>query len=323
MIEISSGLRGEYKLLVRKLRKVHPRGKHRGAKTSARWARRAVTGWVPNMILDQGLDHIGNGVSSPAGWCSVGTNNTPANASQTALLSHHQSTSNRTAIFAGNTGNPTYIIQVTGVYLFPTQASNQNYTEVGIGPITGGANLFSRALIVDVGGTPTSFTVLAGEQLEVTYRLWFYQQLTDIVTVVNISGVNYTFTHRASNAGGNTTHAQNILQSGTRWLAGSLSFAVYNGAVGAITTTPGGSITSGTSHSIAGYTNGTFYRDVTYSASTTQLNLGGGITSIATQMDTGGSTGWPVTQTGVSPAIPKDNTKTFSITMRHSWARVP
>ena len=71
---------------------------------------------------------------------------------------------------------------------------------------------------------------------------------------------------------------------------------------------------------LGSYTNGTYYREYTITASITQGNAVGGILSINGYVGSGLGA-LMQTQTQYSPVIPKDGTKTFSLVMRVSWAR--
>ncbi len=73
----------------------------------------------------------------------------------------------------------------------------------------------------------------------------------------------------------------------------------------------------------AAYTDTNYYRDVTHSWTTGIGNVSGNlINAIITNLycNSGGLFSVPC-QTGVVPAIPKDNTKTMTLTFRFSWAR--
>lgn len=285
---------------------------------------REETDWIPNLITDAGLNMIGLGTASWNSTAYVGEGNTPPANSDTALQTYHQSAAidfGATPSTTTTTGSPDYIQKLTLVYTFPVQTVNKNYAEVGVGPTN--TNLFSRALIVDSGGSPTTFTVLTGEQLQVTYRLWFYPQVVDAVSVVNISGTNYTITSRGHGLGTSLSTASMV--GAWQWTTtnpGSTRIATaFNGSLGSLTTDPGGSFELLNIASVGSYTTGSFTRSVTYSASVSQANLSGGITVITGPMYlAGGAVPCPL-QHGFSPALPKDNTKTLSITITHTWAR--
>lgn len=299
MIDLHTSLKGEYRMVVRRGRNVV-----------------RDSGWMPNLITNGGLDGIGNETMKLT-YCSVGEGNTPPTNTDTALQAFHQSTDTRSGSTT-NSGSPTYIKQSAIVYLFPINSVNKNYAEIGVGRNNNGTGLFSRALVVDSGGAPTTFTVLAGEQLEVTYRLWQYAVLTDQVSTVTISGTPYTTTVRGTLV--NDTSGGDTFAGGAKWSLLDLYYS--NQAMTANTAWPGGTA-GGPYTSIAAYTPGNYYRDLTWSVGTSAWNLPGGLTlfhNLGIPAVLGSYLGHRY-QIGVSPAIPKDNTKTLSLTFRISWGR--
>lgn len=165
------------------------------------------TGEFKNLVLDQGLTRMvqfgTNNVTPPDCFsvCSVGTGNTPPSTGQTQL-------DNQVAI-ASTSGSPTGAghnyedgyIWARYTYTFALGAiNNQNIAELGIG-WGGGTSLFSRALIRDTEGNPTSITILSDEQLRVTWehrRYWPQEDITgSIVNEGNKGGV-YNYTVRPS-----------------------------------------------------------------------------------------------------------------------------
>lgn len=301
MINLHTSLKGEYRMVVRSGSKVV-----------------RDSGWMPNLITDGGLNGIGDGTMKLA-YCSVGEGNTPPANTDTSLQTFHQSTGTRSSITTVNSGSPTYIKQTAYVFLFPINSVNKNYAEIGVGVNSTGTALFSRALIVDSGGAPTTFTVLTGEQLEVTYRLWQYAALTDQVSAVTISGTPYTTTVRGTVVN-NTSGADNFVH-GVTW--STLAVQYGNGAMTVNTSIPSPGTSGGSPSSVAAYTPGSFYRDFTWNVGTNSWNLAGGLKvfwNLGIPLSLGGFLGHTY-QIGVSPAIPKDNTKTMSLTFRISWGR--
>lgn len=304
MLEFKVGLRGEYRM--------------RAINTSGDAVR--DSGWMPNLITDMGMDFLGSG-EIVLGFCSVGENNTAPAFSDTALGTYHQATSTVFNHFVNNAGAPDYQNQHHKIWRFPVQSVNKNYAEVGVGTGSTGNNLFSRALIVDGGGAPTTFTVLAGEQLEVTYRIWVYPKVVDSTNAVVISGTNYTFTYRGRSV--NSVGNQTANNFGFGWNTAYGYLTAFNGTISANTGGgPSGSASGSDGRSIAAYGPGTFYRDVTSTFSTIAGNLAGGISAFESYfMTAGGSFILPI-QIGVSPSMAKDATKVLSMTVRYSWARI-
>lgn len=272
------------------------------------------TGFFPNLILDNGLDRIASG-SSVGQYCRIGTGNTaPAN-SDVALVSQSASTSSGVQTSNANAGSPDYETENTTTYTFTLGAVVGNMAEVGIGwtAATSGT-LFSRALIVDGLGAPTTITVLVTEVLEVVYRLTYFPILTDETGTISISSVSYDYTARVAEC-----DQARFIGPLYAWLGSIISVTPYNGAIGAVTASPSGTASTLSAGSFATYTNGTYYRDFTISGSLSEGNLAGGIMSIRIAL--GGVSTVFMSQIEFDPPIPKDNTKVFSMTLRQAWAR--
>lgn len=268
------------------------------------------TEWMPNLITDIGLDRIAAGIVGT--HCRIGTGNTtPANA-DTALVSQSASTTNTAGTSSSNAGAPNYQTENSNTFEFALGAVVGNMAEVGIGWAASGATLFSRALTVNGGGTPTAITVLVTEILQVTYRLTSYPILTDTTSTVTI-GTSYTYVSRVWLAG--TTRAINITSIDQ---TNSAQLTAYNGSLGATTAGPSGSSAGGGTAARGSYTAGNRFLDYTFNMTIAQGNVAGGITAMAVFV--GGSASFR-TQMSFSPAIPKDGTNTLSITIRQSWAR--
>lgn len=133
---------------------------------------------APNLVLDSGIAIAtagGNGITSNLLLtnCVVGTGATPPAVTDTALVSQLAVSPN------GVMQSGTYSYDEIGDdlsavtvmrYTFAIGAVVGNISEIGIRP-SGQTNLFSRALIVDGGGSPTTITVTASDQLIVDYTL--------------------------------------------------------------------------------------------------------------------------------------------------------
>lgn len=275
--------------------------------------------WIPNLITNLGMDRVGLGSGAAwANFCRIGTGTTTPAFTDTALVAQVASTSTLVGSVSNvNAGAPNYETTSTATWEFAQGAVVGNMAELGLGWTASTANtLATRSRILDGGGSPTTITVQASEILQVTYRLRSFPKITDDTGVVVISGVNYNYTARLSSAG----NARG-LQATNGPLTGLSSANAYNGALGAITAAPSGTTTSLTTGALAAYTNGNFYREHTVTAALAVGNLSGGITAISMSYLGGASGTWATHQIGFSPAIPKDNTKTLSLTFRTSWAR--
>lgn len=294
----SIGVSGEYRMVVR------------------RAADRSIvrdTGWFENLITDAGLNRLGSG-----GWhghCHIGTGTTtPANG-DTALAAQAASTNSSQILSPANSGSPLYKSTTTIVYRFTAGALNGNYTEVGIS--WGNTTLFSRALIVDGGGSPTSITVTSSEYLDVYYRLSMVPDLTDSTYSCTISGVTYSVTRRA----GDVSNAYAWVPANSAWIpcggrGGSWTIQGYTGTLGAVTGGPNGSGTSSFNVATPGsYSNNSYQRTSSMSFGLGDLNVSGGIKTLYCH-DTVGS--W---QHEFTPVIPKDDTKIMTLSFSLSWGR--
>lgn len=285
------------------------------------------TGWFDNLILDQGLDYMGEDSVQYGpvlvNNCHVGTGTSIPLVTQTSLDARIAGTgysywgNYSPPAVTVNLGTPTYASQTTYTFVFSQGAVVGNITEVGVGGDAGnGTDLFSRALILDGGGSPTSMTLLLIDQLTVYYRIKFLPTLTDSTGSVSISSISYGYTGRFADAGGTLVYF-----SGRAVVVGITVITVYaaGSALGAITSHPSGSATGGATYTKASYTPGSYYRDSTCSMSVGQANVTGGIQGILIQS---GGSGVINYQYHFDTPIPKDNTKVLSLTFRISWGRV-
>lgn len=279
------------------------------------------TGWFSNLILDSGLNRWGTG--NVSGGIAIGTGTTAPNASQTGLIAQSAFT---TTTITGSTGNsgasPYYGIETVG-YRFALGALNGNYSEVGIGWATG-ANMFSRALIVDGVGNPTTITVTSSEQLDVYYTLRAYAPTVDTSTTVTIGGVSTTVLGRASLVSANGWGTG--MNSAKIGISDTTLFIVYTGAIGAATGSPSGTSEFqpyGTSYNANNaYVNNSLTNSIVFTLGLNYGNLAGGIG--ACRVRPCSSSGYsPFFQYQFTPAIAKTNTKTLSLTFSQSWARRP
>ena len=278
-------------------------------------SRRVLADWFPNLITDFGLNTVG----TTATWlqlCAVGSgSNVPVNA-DTALQTLVASKLNTFSSTSGAQSSAPYYTFRTNVYRFAPAAGSQNLTEIGVG--TNATSLFSRALIVDSGGSPLTITILVGEILDATYQFRLRPPTVDATGIVTIAGVNYDFTLRAANV---------TSVSVTGWIVigtpGSLfqhregGHFTFSGSIGAITSQPSGAGAQTVTISSAAYGNNNLYRDSTVTFGLAEGNVTGGAKSVLMFFQNAGY------QVEFTPAIPKDATKSMTLTFRQSWARGP
>jgi hypothetical protein len=115
------------------------------------------TPWFDNIILDSGLNRWGTGTIIAG--AALGTGTTPPVAGNTQLetLGVYTATTGTGHNTGSNSGVSPYPASLTVVYRTPVAVAAVNYTEVGVGWTS--TNMFSRALILDGGGAPTSYPV--------------------------------------------------------------------------------------------------------------------------------------------------------------------
>jgi hypothetical protein len=201
-------------------------------------SRRMLADWFPNIILDTGLNAMGTG-SYEIG-CVVGSGNTTPAATQTALTTWVAGTTTQTSIAETAQASTPYYGSRTVTWRFGVGVATGNLSEIGItttSTVTALGPLFSRALIVDGGGSPTTITVLSDEMLDATYELRSYPMLTDVTDTDTIDGVIRDITIRAAIA--TSSYWGNAINDAP---ALDVSSAIYSGSIGAITTVPAGFI---------------------------------------------------------------------------------
>lgn len=281
---------------------------------------RVLADWFNNLITDAGLDYIGANGSEYSNCC-VGSGNTAPTNGDTTLVA-----------FIGNTGNiisstgtlePTtpYFGTRTNIYQFAQGAAAGNLAEVGVSHTTNGTALWSRALILDGSGSPTTITVLGDEFLNVTYQLQLYPELGDVTGTVVINGITYDWTARSANAGTSgwtpTSTGDSMAHTGHQ---------IFSGPIGAITAIPSGTRSTPDSVAQGTYTSGslTTSSTQTYGLTSGNFTLPGGVTSLA--FSAGASTGNNGTfqigfTDGSGNGVPKDGSSILTLTQTVTWGR--
>lgn len=275
--------------------------------------------WFDNLITDGGLNRWGTG--APFLQCQVGTGTSQPAVGDTALQAPLATTTTVAQSSVTAQATPPYYQKVILQYTFAQGAVVGNIAEVGVG-WSGG--LWSRARIKDAGGVDTTITVVALDQLIVSYELRLNIPSIDVSTNQTIGGVSTTITTRAAAAtstaswfgGGNALSSLNQANGfGGFGVSSGNAFVAYDGALGPITGTPSGTSSSSAPQTRAAYSNNSLFMDITSTFSISQGNFAGGIDAIWTNIYPGT---W---QVGFSPAIAKLNTQVLTVPMRYSWAR--
>lgn len=287
-----------------------------------------------NLITNQGLDRAGATSGTVVESVFVGTGTATPAVTDTVLGNYLAYTSSvQVAWNAATTrgGSPDYWVQGSGTWRFGVGVAAGNLTEVGVGWGNSLAThkVFSRALIVDSGGSPVTLTVLSDEYLDVTYSLRVYPYTgSDVVQSITLSGTSYTFTTRSLDVATNTWSGCNVIAP-MRWVYNS---TMHNGtapgtpptlsAITASYLTDSGS-SANISPTTSAYSSGSYTRSVTYNAGLTECNLTYGLRGMIIRMLDGanGSFIGLSAQSVISPAIPKDNTKVMSFGASVTWSR--
>lgn len=290
------------------------------------YSRRPLTGWFPNLITNQGLDRMATNVDYLS-YCQVGSGNTtPAN-SNIGLVNRIAGTAVTSATHGVNSTSP-YYPWYRKVYRFAAGVAAGNLSEVGIGWLATGNNLFSRALILDVNSNPTTITVLSDEYLDVTYELRFYPLETDVtgnITLAGNIGGTYSYTLRRAlittiqrqNNQLNNIYPPSMNNAGYNAAYNYDYNIAYSGSIGAINSIPSGTAVTTSGYStVSTYSAGTYSLDLTLSMGPTEGNVSGGIKSIKFLF------GFNQHQIEFGTAIPKTNQDSLSLVFRHVWARV-
>lgn len=273
-----------------------------------------------NLITNGGLDMIGTrtGRNDIITNVQVGTGSTTPAFTDTQLASW-------LATRAGTVGGYPQNGQVGSYHYrrwqwqFPQGAAAGNLTEIGIGMNGSSAGtLWSRALILDGSGNPTTLTILSTEFLTVTYELRNYPPTGDTTNTVTIDGVSTTITVRPAENTSLESWRKNMpslyyyTDLDELYLGHSVSAST---SLGTESSVPSG-LVGGASRSLAAYTAGNYYADMTSVFGINAGNVSGGVINTALARTQNGAF-----QYKFVPGISKDNTKQLTVTTRHSWGR--
>lgn len=300
MLEIPYEVAGYYTLRV-----IRPDGTERESCT------------FPNIITNRGLNGFGNPDSSwgYVTYCSVGTGTTTPAATQDAMVAFGASTA-ATHSAHGQRGvasaSPYYGYQLWG-YEFPAGTAVGTWTEIGLGLLSDGTQLFTRALVTDSGGTATSVTVLPGEILQVTYELRQYAPTSDVTSTQTIGGVSYSLRVRANAVTDVNCWAFPASVAGQGNGYGSLIEA-WDGSIAAITAAnPNGNYIGAVNLDPGTYTLNQYYLDRPF-----VFSLADGVGSISCFHVRAARGNF---QIGITPAMTKTAAQTLTGSVRFTWAR--
>lgn len=266
-----------------------------------------------NLITDGGLNRLGTDYI--VSHAQVGSGSTAPSNSDTSLASRVAGTSTASPVAAtyGCQASAPYFGWARKIFRFAAGQATGNLSEVGVGWSSAG-DLFSRALIKDGSGNPTTITILADEVLDVTYELRLYPPLVDQAFDIVLGGVTYACLMRAAQV----TNPDNwtprlLLDYGTSNAVGWYATA-YDGDIGTITQNPSGTFVGSVLTTRDAYSNNSLVRE--FHSNFGLADAVGSIKSIVLQI---GSGGWQ--QCSFTPPIPKTNDKILNLHWRLAWAR--
>lgn len=302
-----------------------------------------LTDWFHNNVTNAGLDMIATN-SSRYNCCQVGSGTAAPSNGDTTLQTFVAGTSSDSS--QGSTYQTATAPYYTENYIRFDFAINQvigNISELGVGPSAStGTTLFSRELIRDAAGNPTTISIPSNSQLRVHYKLRNYVPSADVVGSVNgfLYGGNSSrnFTRRASGFSsgyivGATWLPTNPSGIKNNWGAMCCDFGVqgsipgrhaFSGSLGLISASPSGTSIAG---SISGnsYSAGSFSRSAVLSFSHTTGALG------VKSLQISGRSSQQSDPTGVfcpfqiefDTAIAKTANDTLNIDFQYTWGRYP
>lgn len=245
-----------------------------------------------NIIVDTGLNGLAlasnlitsstsNAYGGTFAYCKVGAGATPPTSSDTALTAFiaatnaaatTQASSSVTRGVVANSPTDTYN-WVRIVWRFATGTAAGNLTEVAMAAGSGATgNLFSRALILDANGQPTTVVILADEVLDVVYELRSYRDFVETSVPFVLNGENYVATIKPGDY--NTFRADNSLNSSLT----AQPYSTFTMPTTATQTTSPGTTISGTIFTNAAtYVQGSYKLTYRFTAGLNSFNSPAGV----------------------------------------------
>ena len=301
-LNINAKLEGKYKLVI----------KHADGTATD-------TGWFDNLILNSGLDALGaSNVDVRYGVVGSGTS-TPI-ASQTQLdaqFGSYGTVQTAYGLASVSSGSPSYVRTLTRAYQWAQGGVVGTLSEIGIGPASNGLGLFSRALILDSLGSPTTLSLISTDQLIAYYAISITPNIGDTTGSVVISGTTYTYTLRLANAASFASFSNLLLGYQFSQIQPPTTYG-SDATLGSITGQPTASSSSTLSSQSQGtYATGSYHADGTVTMSISQGNVTGGIKAMLLPYGAGSTMNYQVL---FSSPIPKTALNTLSLTFRFAWS---
>lgn len=259
-----------------------------------------------NLILDNGLNLIGTKFEQVINYCHLGSGNAEPNVKQTQLFGFlsavlYRGGENDGKVF--DLESETKSLNITRKFIFAAGVATGNIAEIGMANSQSATDgLFCRTLIKDSQGRPTVISKLADEILEVFYTLKIIINHQDITGVGVIDGEEYTYILRPSMLG---------------------NFSVFNGVfsdkeIASITGHPV-SVVSYRPVTTKAYVSDSYQLFYTVFASVDDITVP--VRSVMFMGVFGIRWQCQFSKKSDGSAIPKDRTKTLSLTFSVSWGR--
>lgn len=284
---------------------------------------RRKTGKFQNLITNNGLNAIGSGAANVFGYAiSVGTGTTPPTNSDTQLDSFlaYSFTAGPNGANSSNQTSAPYFAEYSVEKEFAPGQATGNISEVGFHHSTSGAsngtNLYSRSLVKDGAGNPTTITVLADETLRVTYFHRMYPPVNDVTGTFDLNGTTHSYTLRAANvtsAGSWSATSVRAQLVGTTSPSTEIQF--YGGSIGDVTSQPSGFLDDSSTSENDAYVTDSFER-VGYVVASLPDAVDVDITAIRFTWNM-----LATFQMGVSPPLRKTDMEELKIGIKLTWAR--
>lgn len=269
----------------------------------------------PNLITNLGLDALGEDASFIR--MHLGTGTAPPQDTDTGLdnFGVNVQGSNPVQSFHSSGESP-WFCETRLTWTSAVGGATGTWTEIGVSNQNTNGNLRSRALILDQGGQPTSFPVLADEQFQGTYIFREYVPESDSPATITLGSNSYnTITRPISVATVNANPgqwgcnldgtSQFISHTGSQWYTGGL-VAITAGA-------PTGPVSGAVTASASAYGAGNYYRD-----SSLRWGSGSAVGSLRTLVFAFRS---GRLQVEYDPVVNKLTTEEVIHNQRISWAR--
>ena len=157
------------------------------------------TGYIKNIILNQGLDVLGGHKGyNLFDFCVLGGGNSTPQVDQTSLDNNIAIVQRFSTRFSQTDysyeENPENLYKVWAICMYRfTGLNNVNISEVGLasgGGTLSNHTLCTRTLIKDAEGAPTSITMKSDETLDVYYKLWQVFSVEDTDGILNVDDGN-------------------------------------------------------------------------------------------------------------------------------------